>query len=191
MKTSVQQFGFTLLEMVFVLAVIALLTTLAMPNMEGFVARNRLAAATGDMVTALATARTEAVGRNAPVTICASNAQATDCSDTASWEDGWLLFVDWNSNSDVDSDDEVLEYNEAYKGDVSFSGSGDVKNTITFWASGRTSISSTQTITLCENGEIDKNSYALVVSILGRARAMSASNAGVTQCTQQVEEGNY
>lgn len=61
--------GFTLFEMMGVLAIVALLLVFAVPSYEGARVRARLKGATTNLFTDLQYARSEAVQRNAPVTV--------------------------------------------------------------------------------------------------------------------------
>lgn len=80
--------GFTLIELMIVVAVLAVLGTLAAPSFRGLLAEQRLAAATSSLNSLLWLARSEAIKRNVPVNLSiASNTawqvyRCTDGSDT-------------------------------------------------------------------------------------------------------------
>ncbi len=94
--------GFSLLELVVVMAILAIVAVMAMPALSSVVNSNRLAAQSNDLVASLQLARSEAVRRNARVTLCPS-ADGLTCDVAAApgvaWE-GWITVVD--------SDSEVL-----------------------------------------------------------------------------------
>ena len=103
--------GFTLVELLVVLAVGAILLTIAIPGYAFLVNSSRLAAVTNDLVTALHLARSEAIKRSIRVTVCkTSNAMAETpvCDTTASWQQGWLVFVDGGTKGVIDSGDALL-----------------------------------------------------------------------------------
>ncbi|MDZ7585445.1 MAG: GspH/FimT family protein [Thiobacillus sp.] len=103
--------GFTLVELVVVLAVGAVLLAMAIPSYAFLVNSSRLAAVTNDLVTALHLARSEAIKRGMRVTVCkTSNAMAETpvCDTTASWQQGWLVFVDGGVRGAIDAGDTLL-----------------------------------------------------------------------------------
>ena len=94
--------GFTLVELLITIVVASILIAVAVPAFSSFVQNNRIAAQTNELVTAIATARSEAIKRKQDVTVCNSSDGAT-C--TGSWSQGWILFTDTNSNGTVDAGD--------------------------------------------------------------------------------------
>lgn len=84
--------GFTLVELMVTIAVLAILLAIGIPAFAPLIASNRLTSATNELVAALQTARTEAIRRNVRVTVCPAAPTATACS--GAWRDGWMAFVD-------------------------------------------------------------------------------------------------
>lgn len=178
--------GFTLFELAIVLAIIAIVAALAIPNAGNYVDNNRLSAAASDMAVALQTARAESVGRNIPVTMCVSNAGGTQCSGAADqWEKGWILFEDQDSDDTVDAGEEVIQYHDSLSGRVTIRGTSGADEAITFFPSGRTSITSTQTLILCDHRGFGEDAKGLVLSILGRASIMAADSTSENTCTPE------
>lgn len=88
--------GLTLVEALVTLSIVALLTTLAAPSLGEFVARNRTASVSNELVGTLMRARTEAVGRNACTVVCRSQLTGGTPSCSAGgndWAVGWIAFV--------------------------------------------------------------------------------------------------
>lgn len=87
--------GFTLVEMMITVAVLAILVSLGAPFMGEFVKNSRLVTQTNDLIASFHLARTEAIKRGARVTLCKSSNGAT-CDATADgrWGIGWITFVD-------------------------------------------------------------------------------------------------
>ncbi len=91
-----RQRGFTILELIITIALAAILTTIAIPSFRSALQNNRITAQTNDLLTAFQLARSEAVKRGRPVTLCASDVDAGGanpvCGDD--WSVGWMVFVD-------------------------------------------------------------------------------------------------
>ncbi|MDQ2694950.1 MAG: GspH/FimT family pseudopilin [Pseudomonadota bacterium] len=95
--------GITLVELVVVMALVAILTTLAVPALREIVARNQLASLEQELFASLTLARSEAIKRNQNVVLCPS-ANGTSCAGNARWwHQGWILFVDSNGNDTYDA----------------------------------------------------------------------------------------
>lgn len=92
-----KQSGLTLVELMVTLAVALILILLGVPAYDRMMANNRVSGQTNVFVTALTSARSEALGRGLPVAVCAkaSNDPAdTDCGSAANWTNGWQVFLD-------------------------------------------------------------------------------------------------
>jgi len=80
--------GVTLVELLFAILVIAILTVIAIPSYRDASLSGRLSAISSDLYTSVQLARSEAIKSNATTTLCASDAPATCSGD---WEDGWIV----------------------------------------------------------------------------------------------------
>lgn len=112
-----EQGGLTLLELLVGILVLSILLSAGVPSFQSTVNNNRLAAQTNALVTALNLARSEAVKRGEPVSVCASADQAT-CSGATAWTGGWIAFTDASGTAGtVDaSGDTVLQVWQSLSG---------------------------------------------------------------------------
>lgn len=82
------QRGFTLIELMVTIAVLAIVVSIAAPSFTNMIRNNQSVALGEELVTALNYARAEAVKRGARVSVCASS-NGTSC--TGNWTQGWIV----------------------------------------------------------------------------------------------------
>ena len=129
------QRGFTLLELMVTLLVAGIVLGIGVPNFMEFQRNNAMIAAANDMITGLYLARTEAVKRQLPVTLCGSPdplIAAPVCG--LGGNGGFIVFVDENNNgvigdatdgnAIVDANEVVLLQRAAPGGTINLFGNG-------------------------------------------------------------------
>lgn len=107
MTSSKREKGFTLTEMITVLAVTSILASAAIPGFSRVVSGTQIDSAASELYAALDTARGEAIVRTSTVSICARSTN-TACSGNAGWTNGWLVFVDTDFDGVRDAGEEIL-----------------------------------------------------------------------------------
>jgi type IV fimbrial biogenesis protein FimT len=83
--------GFTLIELLVTISVAAILLAIAVPSFNDATLGSKLGSYANNLVAGTLLARSEAIKRNTPVTLCVS----TDGSSCASggWEQGWVVLA--------------------------------------------------------------------------------------------------
>ncbi|WP_379653625.1 GspH/FimT family pseudopilin [Pseudoxanthomonas sp. UC19_8] len=122
--------GFTLLELMVTVAVMAILAAIAFPSFQNTIRSTRVATASNQVLAAIALARTEAIKSRA-AGLCPS-ANATSCS--GNWSDGWLVWQDLDRNGNLDGTEPIVSYSSKPSG---ITVTGGEANQINFDARGR------------------------------------------------------
>ncbi len=99
-----EQRGFTILELMAIVAITATLVTLGVPNLQTLIFNNRITSQLNLFSSSLALARSEAVKVNQRVVVCPST-NGTTCDTTEDFDTGWLVFID-RSGTDFQVDDD-------------------------------------------------------------------------------------
>ena len=132
--------GFTLIELIVVLAIAAILATVGLPSMVEFVQNNRLAAETNRFVSSIRFARSEAVKRNEAITL---NSSAN------SWSDGWAINV---GAAPVNPTSEILRNEVAASQGITISSGAPTTANLTYQADGTIANTRTQFFICDERG---------------------------------------
>jgi type IV fimbrial biogenesis protein FimT len=87
--------GFTLIELMIVVAIVAILLSIVVPGFRTMFANNNAATLSEDFASAISYARVEAVKRGKAVSLCRSNTAGTDCDDSGNdWNVGYLIYLE-------------------------------------------------------------------------------------------------
>lgn len=135
--------GFTLVELMITIAVVAIMSAIAYPSFQATLRSNRMATTSNELIAALSLARSEAVKNKRGGGVCAS-VDGSSC-DGAAWTDGWLVWADVNGSGGFDKDDVPLRFSAGRK---SMLGVADQTLSISFDARGRTRATAAEDITL-------------------------------------------
>lgn len=184
-SASRTQRGFTLMELMVVLAIVGVIMGLAIPNFGVYIRNSRLTGAANDLLGSIARARTEAIKRQVSVVVCATDSPDADppvCStaDTA-WRQGWVVWVDTDNNwaPGAAVAEPVLERHPAL--DVSLTVRSDNSDRVKYGATGFSAppsagFVSTTNIAMCDDRGTDPTiagvsaARALRISATGRPR---------------------
>jgi len=167
--------GFTLIELMVVLAVAAILQTLAAPALSGMVNSMRLTAAVNSLFTSLLLARSEAIKRNARAVVCKS-ASGDACIATGGWEQGWIVFHDANNNAKRDAGEVIVSHQQAMQPPVRLNGNSPLASYVSFTPMGQTAYASgafqAGTLTVCLESSEAQEARQIVISSTGRPRTV-------------------
>ncbi len=170
--------GFTLVELLVTLAVVAILLGIAVPNFSNLVKSNAIASQTNHFTTAINLARSEAIKRNARVIICKRT--GTTCSSSAQWEDGWVVFADTNSNNQVDTGEEIRIL-DPLNNNYTLRASSSTLNWIAFRADGKAlrngATFTGATFSLCGPNSDTTSSRSITMNTVGRARLSKGTSS--------------
>ena len=136
--------GFTMMELITAMALTAIILAMAVPSFQIFVKNNRIEVAAEDFVTALNTARSEAMKRSTEVFLCRSTTD-TGCSPSGTsnnWTEGWILYstkqntVVPDNHNFAAADDRLLTVGNQTPGEVTITSSATGDTHISFEANG-------------------------------------------------------
>lgn len=160
--------GFTLVELMATVAVLGVLAVVAVPAMQGLVNGNRLRATSGELQAAIQIAKTEAVRRNVPVTLCGSSDGST-CASTTSWT-RWVIRGRDPATGTVD----VIR-SDAPAGNVQISGPADG---IVFRPSGQIDADTPTNLTACLPTTSPADNQRIVTIMVSGITSYAANNGG-------------
>ena len=149
--------GFTLIELMVVVALVAIIASFAVPSFQTMIANSRLASSTNDLVGVLNFARTEAVKRGRTVMV-----SPTTGSD---WANGVSVWMDAGAMNGTMEAAEELRRASSVPGDVSVTAS-----VTSFSFTGGGLGSTAVTIDVCD-GRSGESGSQISVTLGGRIRA--------------------
>jgi len=132
----IKQQGFTLVELMVVIAIAAILAGIGMPNLQTTLQDNKMTSLHNELLAALSFTRSTSVTQGSSTTLCKANLAANGCAAiSASWENGWIIFPDSNNNGVVDVGEEILMLKNDLPENISISYSRN-SSRITYGAQG-------------------------------------------------------
>jgi len=175
--------GFTLLEMMMVVAIAAIVLLIGVPSFTDFIRNARMTSAANDFIAASHVARSEAIKRRDPVTVCTSaNALAgtPECDPSADLT-GWIVFVDDNADGAFDAGEALLQQHAPIPPTISARGTLDPL-AITYLGSGFAVSEVAAQILMCDargnRASAGEPSAARGITIAPTGRASVTRNVG-------------
>src|SRR5687767_10524152 len=99
--------GFTLIEALVTVAILAVLAAVAAPSYNNAITSNKLTSYANSFVSSALLARSEAIKRNTVVRLCRSS-DGLACATSGTWQQGWIVFNDVNNDGAVDTTETVI-----------------------------------------------------------------------------------
>ena len=172
------QRGLSLIEQIMVLALVATLTSLAVPSLRNLLGRNQLQVAQTDFIAALQHARETAVTSGKRTLFCPT-VDGSHCSGDTRWDSGWLMGHD--SNGDDQPDHGALSASSGYAGKLNIRSSVG-RHVVRFRPDG-SARGSNLTLLFCHAAAAGP-ALSVVVANSGRVRGAPASAEQIASCAQ-------
>jgi type IV fimbrial biogenesis protein FimT len=156
--------------------------------MSSFLRDNAIVALTNELVADLQFARSEAIKRNQPVSVCRANASFNGCGADANWENGWIVFEETagNANGAVDAGEDIIRrHNGTSVGGATIRvvDAANLDTELVFQSDGvpvsETGQSLRGTFRICDNGDTD-SARGVIIARSGNVRAQ---RGGFASCS--------
>jgi type IV fimbrial biogenesis protein FimT len=171
------QQAMTVLELLITLAVISILTAIAVPAWHNSLIYGSRAGALNDLRASLAFARSSAIVRGRTVVLCTS--QDHRHCDHGDWNEGWIIYEDRNENYKRDAGETVLRVHPRLDTSALLSGNRLIAHHVGFLRSGLMHGVHNGTITYRSKHPSPRLRRCLIVSRSGRIRAANGTNCHV------------
>jgi len=88
--------GFTLVELMITITILAILLAVAVPSFNSTIRQNQIISESNNLLSSIMYARSEASKRGSNVSICSSS-NGSSCANSTDWSTGWII-TDTNGN---------------------------------------------------------------------------------------------
>lgn len=174
--------GFTLVELMVTMAIMAVLVTIAAPSMSTMIESAKLSSASNGLLSHLRLARSEAIKRNSRVVLCKSS-DGIGCSSAGGWEQGWMVFHDVNNNGTRDGTEMIIERELPLAASLRLTGNLNVARYVSYSPSGATKLVGggfqAGTLTFCQRSAEGGEARQIILNAAGRPRMHKTT---VTSC---------
>ncbi|MFZ0870990.1 MAG: GspH/FimT family pseudopilin [Rhodanobacter sp.] len=171
-----RQQGTTLIEQIMLLAIVGILTGIAVPSLRKLLSHNQQQVAQSDFIAALQYARETALTTGKRTLFCPTR-DGTRCSSDLHWENGWLLFQDVDTNNQPEH--EPLRVGGGYSGNLTILGTVG-RHLVRFLPDG-SARGSNITLLFCQQGSTE-HVLSVMVGNNGRIRSASADAEQTAGC---------
>lgn len=171
--------GFTLVEALIAMAIIAIGLAVAVPAYSNAISATHAEAAKVDLASTLITALNHSTMTQVEVVVCSSSDGST-CKGSIDWSGGWIAFADLNGDR-AHGTNETLLHRQGVLGHGVHLRSTAQRTRIVFQPQGGASSGSNVTFTLCDSRG-PAWATTLVLANSGRLRQGAPTNAAAAAC---------
>jgi type IV fimbrial biogenesis protein FimT len=108
--------GFTLVELLVTMSIVGILTSIAIPAFRYVTNTSRISGEANTFLGSIWSARGMAVEAGSPVTVCPSTNHTSCNVGPSGWQNGWIVFSDYNKNGTVEPGEPVRSIQPAFGG---------------------------------------------------------------------------
>ncbi|TXT36034.1 MAG: fimT [Comamonadaceae bacterium] len=166
--------GFTLIELMVVIAIVAVLSTLAAPSFKQMIQSNTISSSVNSLLADMRFARSEGMRRGGGIVVCHSDspeASNPTCTTGSNWKSGWIVFHDLDNDGVKDATDPVLKVQGPLSSIDTVTETGNTSSKFIFSGTGRTvALSSAVGIKFGGDEYANERQRVVCVGISGRSR---------------------
>lgn len=119
--------AFTAIEILITLVIVGIIATLGIMGFRETIQNNRAVTINNEFIASLAYARSEAIQRASPVSVCAAaNNNLQACGSNNDWTNGWIIFLDPNGTGAITNNANRLKVHEALESGTQFNSASAV-----------------------------------------------------------------
>lgn len=165
--------GFTLVEALAVLAIAAVLVSVAVPSLGALADSTRLSTVSNELLGDLLLTRSESIKRRLRVVMCKS-ADGQSCTAGGGWQQGWIVFADADGDGLRGVGESLLRTQPALVGTLRLTGTLPVAKYVSYTPNGATKTVGggfqAGTLTLCSRSAGPSPGRQIVINANGRPR---------------------
>ena len=167
-----QKNGFTLIELIITIAIVAIITTLALPHFHEIMAKQETIKTSHKLISSIQLAKSHATLQHSNVVICPSQ-DKLNCQINH-WNSGFIVFLDSNKNRQVNASERIIltESTDLKYGNLNWRGTLSIPS-LTFQAANGLPIGSNGSFYYCSTHQ--QSPHKIILSNMGHVRIENSS----------------